>query len=261
MSSDSEEEYIRPPIASIKSKMLDNNNDFNEFKSTILNDDTIDDDMKRIMLQSRKEYIDNFNKKITFNNIIAEKSELFKTFSIKFNQLIHSNNILKEYKKNIENKINKYIDGEIKNIILDFEEYYEVINIIDTLEEVQKNKLLDVFKVRDEDEYNNYKMIIELSRKDFQDQENKKKIKEEEKLRRHEFLSTLINELKRLSNFDSDILILKNKLELSIEKYLNLQTDNIEIKSDDIFKDLIRFIKNNRACKNKYDEIIILCNE
>lgn len=255
------EEYVRPPIEPIKTRMICEEDDFEEFKNKIMEDDTIDIEIKNIMISSRKEYIDNHKKKITFNNLIAERSSIFTSFLIKLNQMVPDNSCISENQSMIENRINKYVEGKLENIILEFEIFYEVICIIELLEITldKKEKLSKVFQVKDVVEYNDYKMIIELSKKDYQELENKKKLNDEEKNNRKNLLDNLLKELKRFSLLDTKIMSLKETLEPSFIKFISLESNYIQIMSEDILNELKKFIRNSRTCKNKYDEIIIFC--
>ena len=172
------------PIPSIKEKLINDDDEFLSFEQQIFADTNIDSQMKKVMLQSRKEYIKKFrnqnkiNQKISKQNELSELSKLFLIFNKEFDKA-NKNNEFTNYKLILQNKINDFINGIIPDIKLEFEMFLHINNIIREfdIEENKKIILLNIIKPIDEEEYNNYVKIIEISKNCFEEQEKLKKNK------------------------------------------------------------------------------------
>jgi hypothetical protein len=256
---DDDDDNVREALPIIKDKMLNIDEDYNEFKQSLLLNNDLDEDMREILLKSRYEYIENFSTKNKFNPDVAKKSEILKIFSCELLKKSQKDSIFNNLQKKVDKKMNDYIDGTIKEIKLDFEYYYEVENMINELliSFDKKEKLFNIFKPDNRQEYINYKMIIDISKQEAIELEKEKKDLEEEKIRRNTIINPLLVNLKKLSKFDTSTKILIEKIENSINDYLGLKTEKI-ILDDMLRDDLVKFIKSIRMTLDEKNTIISL---
>ena len=247
---------------SIQNRLIDEENEYYEFKKKIMSDNTIDNHMKSIMLQSKREYIDNLKQNDPNKCILTESHELnefFKILEIKSKTSIEYLN----HKNYLIQKIKNFNNNKIKTILLEFEMCWDVYCLIN--DEIKnknnKTKLFEIFKPADPNEYANYVKIISISKKEYDKQElekkqklerkrlkkeaNEKKNKEleeknkNEKNKRANIISVILNQLNKLSNYDDEIKQLQIDLIQIFSNYLNLDTDHVIMDSN----------TNSRFCK------------
>jgi len=238
------EEDIPPPIPIYKDKLINNldqldelEKEFQNFVNETKNNYNIDYQMKEIIIKTREEYINNLKKQ----KIIENKTN---TINILINEIEKYEDNNKKYVLNSLNSyFENYINSDMKDIILDYELYYEIYTIINNIDEKDTRiNMLNIFKPDDFDKFNEYSEIIKLSKNDYEILQKKN---EETILIRKLKFSNLLNILDRLSGFDKQIKNLKNIIINSIEDFINLKCDKIII-SENEKDNFMKFINSIR---------------
>lgn len=232
-------------------------NEYINLKKKIMSDNTIDNQMKSILLQSKKEYLDNLKKKINSQNDSNIKQDLnglnlspeLNDLLREFNKKCLKSNNYKNHKDLLLKKIINYNEKKIDVIYLEFEMCWDIYKIINNkiFDLNKKKKLFELFKPSNEEEYNNYVKIIEISKREHEkklkkEKEENLKIKEKEKMikineekkkieiiNRKKVISILQNHFNKLSFCDDEIKQIQNESNDSIIKYLNLETEFIQL--------------------------------
>ena len=255
-----EEEEVRAPIPSYTDKLVEEE-EYNIFEDRLLLNDDIDDDLKQVMLESRKEYLDNQEKKINQEQIIFNKINENKILLI---ELIDIINLLKnlQIKNRLKSRIDRYINLESENIILEFDIYDEIIeHINNNYKSKNKKDILKLFICDNEEERLNYLNLLELSKKTYDEEE---KIKEEiekkqifELNRRNELFLKINLKLSSLSNFDKNILELKKKIDPKIRDYIDGNSYTLNLNEDETIN-FISFLDSIRIENEIKNEILKL---
>lgn len=156
---------------------IEEENKYLEFKKKIMSDNTIDNQMKSILLQSRKEYLDSLRKKL-INKSIFITPEL-KAFMREFEKKCVLSKTYQNHKNVLIKKIKNYCEKKTKVIFLEFEMCWDVHKLINNkiFDIENKNKLLEIFKPSDVSEYKNYVKIIEMSKRDYEKKKKKNRIR------------------------------------------------------------------------------------
>ena len=213
------------------------------------------------MLESRKEYLDNQEKKINQEQIIFNKINENKILLI---ELIDIINLLKnlQIKNRLKSRIDRYINLESENIILEFDIYDEIIeHINNNYKSKNKKDILKLFICDNEEERLNYLNLLELSKKTYDEEE---KIKEEiekkqifELNRRNELFLKINLKLSSLSNFDKNILELKKKIDPKIRDYIDGNSYTLNLNEDETIN-FISFLDSIRIENEIKNEILKL---
>jgi hypothetical protein len=221
------EEEIRQPIPSYTDRLVEEE-PYNIFEEMILSNDNMDEDLRHVMLESRKEYLDKHAKKNNEEQNILNKINKNK---ILLDELINVINLLSniQIKNRLKSRINRYINLESENIILEFDIYDEMIeHINNNYKSENKEDILKLFICDNEEERLNYLNLLELSKKTYEEEEKQKKEKEEiekqkilELNRRNELFLKINLKLSSLSIFDKNILELKNKINPKIRDFID----------------------------------------
>ena len=279
-----EENDIRAPIPSTSGILLDDGiDDFIEFKKSILADDTLDEDMKQILIQSRFDTIKKFEAKSKSNIEKAFRTGIVSILKVKLksNEYCKINTVQKEQ---VLKQIDKWIDGTIKIIKLDSEILYEINGLIDEIKFVRTDfddlKLKQIFEPKNSDDYICFIDTIEIiklqsikeeqerinkkmEQKRLEEEEAEKKRLEEEKKNklikvRKELVEVLIFNLNKLSLIDKETKQLRENVIIPINNYIELISDYIEIPSDDILTQFVKFINSIRIIKETKEKILNL---
>lgn len=268
---------IRDPIPSTSEILLDDGiNNFVEFKKSILDDNTIDNDMKQILIQSRLDAIKKFNdeSKSNIEKAIRVGKISILTVKLKSDKYCKINTVQKEH---VLKKIDKWINGTIKTIKLDSEILYEINELINEIKFVRTDfddiKLKQIFEPKNSDDYICFVDTMEAikiqSIKEEQDRINKKieqkrleEEKEEKKTQiirvRKELVEVLIFNLNKLSLVDKETKLLKENVIIPINNYIELITDYIEISNNEILTQFVKFINSIRILKETKEKILNL---
>jgi hypothetical protein len=255
---------IRDPIPSKSDILFDyGTENFEEFKNSILADETIDNDLKQILIQSRLDIIEKFENESRLNIEKAFRSDTISILIVKLKNTNY-NKININQKKYIIQQIDLWIDGYIQKIVLESEILYEIFELIREIKflrpEICEIKIKNIFEPKNSDDFNsfvnNMETIKEQSIKEEQDRINKLEEKNNNIKCRKDLVEILIINLNKLSIIDSKTKNLKEHLNIPINKYINLETDFIEINNDEIFTKFIEFVKSIRI--EKKDLIINL---
>lgn len=279
-----EENDIRAPIPSTSGILLDDGtDDFIEFKKSILADNTLDEDMKQILIQSRLDMIKKFEAKSKSNIEKAFRSGIISILIVK----LKSNEYCKintDQKEHVLKQIDKWIDGTIKIIKLDSEILYEINGLIDEIKFVRTDfdgvKLKKIFEPKNSDDYICFIDTMEtiklqsikeeqerinkkMEQKRLEEEAKKKFLEEEEKKTqlikvRKELVEVLIFNLNKLSLIDKETKQLKENVIIPINNYIELISDYIEIPNDDILIQFVKFINSIRIVKETKEKIINL---
>ncbi len=205
------EENIRPPIASYRDRLVEEE-PYNIFENRLLLNEDIDEDLMQVILESRKEYLDKQEKKNNQEELISNKVNENK---IVLDELINIINLLSniQIKNRLKTRIDRYINLESENIVIEFDIYDEIIEHINNNYKCDnKDDIIKLFICDNEEERQNYLNLLELSKKTYENEEKQKKEKEEieekqilELNRRNELFLKINLKLSSLSNFDKNI--------------------------------------------------------
>lgn len=279
-----EEDDIRAPIPSTSGILLDDGtDDFIEFKKSILADNTLEPDMKQILIQSRLDTIKKFEAKSKSNIEKAFRAGMVSILMVKLksNEYCKINTIQKEQ---VLKQIDKWIDGIIKTIKLDSEILYEINGLIDEIKFVRTDfddiKLKQIFEPKNPDDYICFIDTMEtiklqsikeeqerinkkMEQKRLEEEAEKKRLEEEEEknqimIVRKELVNVLILNLNKLSLIDKETKELKEIVIIPINNYIGLITDYIEIPSNDILTEFVKFINSIRIVKDVKEKILNL---
>lgn len=280
---DFEEQYVPEPIQTYTDKLIGDFetefDDFETFKQNIISDNSIDESMKKIIIESRKDFIDKFENKVLKS---AEKTMRIGITSLLIVKIKSQNNLVfnNEFKKKILEDIDKWIDGTITIIALESDQLYQLQEIIKKIEKEKKitgiEKLKNIFVPHNYSEYLDFVDFMEIIKKEEQEKINKEleeiKLLEQEEIRKKEIeeknnneiklreskLSILHLNLNKIGCFDKETLILKEKLFQPIKKFIDLETNTI-ILDNGLYGNLLKFLNSIRIKKEDKEEIINLC--
>jgi len=271
-----DDDNIRKPIPTITDILIGNDTDeFEKFKYTILSDKLIDNDMKQIIIQSRKEEIEKFDKKSKKNIENAIRSSIIAPLIIRIKD-INYNKINLNQKEYLIQQINKWVDENIQIIKLESDTLYEVYELIDMIKiirsDIDEEKLKNIFKPKNYDDFVCFVDTIEIiktqSIKEEHERINKKlekkrleeKEEEEKNIQikiRQNLLEILILNLNKLCTFDIQIKSLKKELELPINRFIELETENIELEKS-LGEKINKFINSIRIIKENKEKLLNL---
>ena len=155
-------------------------------------------------------------------------------------------------------------------IELDYVIYWNILDTIEKLDvkEESKLKLKEIFKPNNQELFEEYNEIINKSIEEYklkeeerlkklELEEQRKKQKEEEIKRRMELVNLLIRPMDKLGCYDSKILHLKDEISLSINNYINLQTEKIVL-SEELEKKLKHFVNTIRIEIETRNQILLI---
>lgn len=284
---DYDNDYVRPPISSIRQTLIDDEpDDFIEFKKSILADNTLDSDMKQILIQSRLDAMGNFEEKSKSNIEKAFRTETVGIIKIKIKSSEYCK--MDAWQKDIVLKlIDKWIDGSMRTIKLDSEILYLINELIDEIKFTKKkfddSKAKQIFEPKNPDDYICFADTMELiklqSIKEEEDRINimekqrrldeevEKKRLEDEKIKnkiisdRKELVYDVIFNLNKLSLIDKETKQLKEIVQEPINNYIGLITDYIEIPDSETLTQLKKFINSIRIAKDIRSKILNLIKD
>jgi len=253
-----DEENIREPIPAYTDNLFDNNiynESYDEFKKRVNKDNSIDKRLKKVLLQSREDYITKDKNKQ--KKIEKRKNQINNIINLIDNKL----------KLLLNDKINKYINLEIDTIELDYDIYNEIEEIIKKMSNIEREKMLEIFMPYDKEGYLDYLEVIRIS-KDTYDIENKVKEErekqelyiKEESTKRTNILSKLILNINKLYTYDTIAKNLKDNLEPLLHKYINCELDIVLIDIN-LYEYFDKFIKNIRIEDNIKIQIKNIINQ
>ncbi len=281
---DKYEDNIRAPIPSTSDILIDDtNNNFIEFQKSIMADNTLDSDMKQILIQSRLDTIKKYEEKSKSNIEKSFRAVLISILIVRLkkNEYKKINQIQKEF---VLKQIDKWIDGKINIIKLDSEILYEINELIDEIKFLTINfddlKIKKIFEPHNKDDYicfiDTMEIIKSQSIKEEQErinnkikqknleEETVKKLQEEEEKKiynmkvRKELLQVLILNLNKLSLIEDKTKILKELILTPINNYIELVSDYIEISNNETLIEFEKFIKSIRIIKETKEKILNL---
>jgi len=239
------DDEIEPPRPSYRDRLIDYNiNNINYYiENEDENDSENDDELRKIKIQSRKEYLDRIESKIKERKKqMEELSKIIKTIT---------NKKLEIY---IDELIKQYINLEIKTIVLNFDVYDEIIDHINQKYTLNnKDEILKLIECNDEARRLEYLEILKLSKEMYTKEQEYQKYKEKlilEIERRKKIFLEINNKMIIISKYDSKILKLKNIIYNKIQEYINCEKDYIDIEDNDV-TNFINFLGSIRI---KYDE-------
>jgi hypothetical protein len=276
---------IRLPDKSYFDKLIENEEDYIQFKKKVMSDNTIDNLMKSVLLKSKKEQIENFIKKDVLNDKTLKKTLEINEFLKELDRKSLESKEFLNHKKYLLVKINNWIDGKINEIKLEFEMCWDIYQMIGKMkiDKITKSNLMKIFKPSDIEQYNNYVEVIEQSKKEHEKylkKEKKIRIMDEDKINqleekkkkeiddkkiddrkkieiesRKNIFSTLLINLKKLSLFDEETREIYREVEKPLEKYFNLETEKVQLNPSS-FSKLSRFTDSVRI--SEHDKKILL---
>lgn len=250
------------PISSINIVLIDDGKyDFINFKKSIEEDESIDEDMKKILIQSRLDEINKFEVKSISNIEKISRTCLISILIVKLKNLNY-NKIDSCKKKFILEQIDKWIDGFINKIILDTDTLYEINELLDIIKNEKSDfnytVIKNIFEPKNIDDYLCYIDMMEI-KKNKSIQEEKEKINKNNIVKiRKELFEPLIFNLNKLSSIDDETKILKEIVMNPITSYINLEKEFIEFEDHKDNSKLINFINSIRINKENKENIINL---
>lgn len=279
------EDDVRKPLPVINDKLVEDNfaDEFIKFKIKIMSDKSIDKNMKQIIIQSRKEFIINEEKKIKERTEKTNRTLFVNPIIIRVSDKSYTK-IIFEQKKILLDKINEWIDKKIELIELDAETLYQIFELIDII--IAENNCPNILEIKNifvptnSDEYFELVDLMQIIKAQSIHDESIRFEKEQEKLRKEEEIylkkkeeeekkakQYIIREkkvyilnfnLNKVGGFDNKIKYLKEELKGPIEKYLNSETEFICL-SEELYGDVIKFINSIRISKEDKENILGIC--
>lgn len=279
-----DEDDIRPPKPTYEDKIIgDGYEDFEKFIQQIMSDNSYDDSMKQIIIQSRKEFIDNFDNKIKLSSEKAIRSGIIVPLIIRLKDE-SLNSLTEQQKQFLLNQIDKWIDGLVQFIELESELLYLTFELVEQIEQIEQlsneNRIVNVnvIKIKNVFVPKNYEEYLELADMmeivktqsiiEEQQRINKENVirkEEQEKIelmkkQRELNLAGLYFNFNKMCSIDQTTRLVKDKLQHSLSNYKNLQTDLIELDSEQV-EQLIKFIGSIRISKDDKEKIINLIKQ
>ena len=246
-------------------------------------DDSIEENMKQIMIKSRLDVINKNNERNKSNIESAFRIGIAAPIIVKLKDAEYMK-ISFEQKKKILTQIDNWVDGKIFCVRLEDEILYEIYELIDDIKsiriDINDQKIKKIFEPNNPINYIEFEKMMKIikiqSIKDEEERIKKKlekeKLEEEERRarlekeqqkikeieRRKEVIDKLLLNLNKLSLIDVKTKILKDEIEININNYLELKTEFVELNSEDLFRDLNKFINSIRITKETKDIILNL---
>lgn len=208
-----------------------------EYIKEIYKSNDIDNDMKKIMISSRREYlelnrpdliddyIDQINDTNPSENCFIQRANDIDNFISKID-LIENKNFVSV----IKNKLTNYISCKKNFIKLDPENYIIYENILPSLDLDMEtiNYVKKIIIPYDVQQVEQYKQTIELSKIEYEKAENIRKSKE----KRKDIIQIITVPIMKIIKFDSDVNKLYQDLLPLINSYVNLEIDQIKLYQD-----------------------------
>jgi hypothetical protein len=236
------EDNVRAPLPARQMNLMDpfGSESLEQYITRINADNTIEPDMKTILIQSRKEYLgidDSPVDESVFSNELIIRADKFCKFT---SELTKKSGL----RNKILDKINNFLSLKTDRIKLEPAEYLETIAIIDNsnLEQANAHYLKTVIIPIDTGALEEYKLILELSKKEEENRLNKAREREFRQMNMGVF-SQYIN---RLIKFDKQTELLFQEIEPSINKYIDSQTDKVVL-NEETFSKFRQFISSIRV--------------
>ena len=253
---------IREAIPVFTGKLIDDDDDidnFENFKKSILADNTLDNEIKQVIINSRKEAIKKFEKKFELN---MERTLRVGTIALLIVKIKNNNfrKITQNQKDFILFQIEKWIEGDIKIINLDSDILYSLFELIDEIENyTDKNKIKNIFEPENKIDYLNYvDMMDQIKLSSIKEENDRINIQKYMKLR-NDLLNELMFNLTKMSSMDPDSKLLKEQLTIPINKFIEFKTELIEL-DEDLKNKTLKFLNSIRIKKEDKENIIGLLN-
>lgn len=282
MNKNYDEEY-REPIPARRQNLMygDDFEDFNEYKRNIMSRQDLDIEMKTVLIQTREDFLrENMPELLVgYHQFSNEKPHLEYP---KYNDTIQRSNDLVCIVENIRDieiinkpladllrkKLGNYVSGSINKIILDNESYLNFENILIkiNLNEKEIEQVNKIIVPEDKNSLDEYKQIIEQSKKDWEILQEKIKLEQEaiqlkkeleqtEKNKRIENTNLLLTKIIKIKNWDKDANDLENILQPLFENYNNLLINKVKLPESDLLK-VKNFLSKSRYTEQEKTEII-----
>ncbi len=223
---------VRAPIPVRQMNLMDplGSESLEHYIDRINRDNTIDPEMKKILIKSRKEYMgldDSPVDSSVFSNQLIVRAGKF----CKFTSVL-SKNI--QLKIKILGRVNDFLSLKLDKIRLEPAEYLETIELVENNDMGSSNLeyIKSVVIPIDINALEEYKLIIELSKKEEAD----RIAKNLEIETRQNIVSVFMQYINRLQKFDKQIELLYQELEPSINNYTSLQTEKVIFEPDTFVK-------------------------
>lgn len=236
------EDNVRAPLANRRLNLYDpyDGQSIEDYVRKINNDNTIDQEMKDILIQSRREFL-GLHKSIKESDMSILNNEIIVRAS-KVSGLVELFDSNPEIKNILHEKMNMFIGLDFDYIKLEPPEYIKVFELI---EKFNFNiETLRYFKEKiipyDLQLLNEYKLVIEKTKREQEEIINKS-IEIESRTRNVQVFNIYICKLK----LDPAINKLAKSLEPKIEDYITLNTSIIQLDSE-LSLELGKFIRSIR---------------
>ena len=226
------EDNVRAPIPVRQMNLMDplGSESLEQYIYRINRDNTIDPEMKKILIQSRKEYMgldDSPIDSTVFSNQLIVRAGKF----CKFTSELAKN---MQLKVKILGKVNDFLSLKTDKISLEPAEYLETIELVENNDMGSSNLeyIKSIIVPIDINALEEYKLIVEISKKE----EAERVARNLEIETRQNIVSVFMQYINRLQKFDKQTELLYQELEPSINNYVGLQTEKIILEQETYIK-------------------------
>jgi hypothetical protein len=236
------EDNIRAPLPNQRLNLADpyNGESIEQYIQRINSDNTIDNDMKDILIQSRREFlgldkpIGQVDMSFMDNQIIVRATKVSKVA-----ELFKTNQRLKQI---LCDKLDKFVNLTIDLMKLEPNEYIYVFEIINTntFDSENYTYLKSIIVPYDQRVLEEYIQVIESSKREQEKQDN---IRKEVESRNEKF--KVFNQYIMRLKLDPYVSSLSNDIYPSVQRYLNLETNFVELDSE-LKNKITKFISSTR---------------
>lgn len=223
---------VRAPIPVRQMNLMDplGSESLEHYINRINRDNTIDPEMKKILIKSRKEYMgldDSPVESSVFSNELIIRAGKFCKFTSELSKNV-------QLKIKILGRVNDFLSLKLNKIRLDPAEYLETMELIENKDMGSSNLeyIKSVIIPIDINALEEYKLIIELSKKE----EAERLARNLEIKSRQYIVSVFMQYINRLQKFDKQIELLYQELEPNINNYTTLQTEKVILEPETFIK-------------------------
>lgn len=242
--------------------------EFNEFKAKIRKDSTLTQFEKCALINKKREKME--------ENIRRQEDGRIRVQSIVDLKIRLSNPKIEKIKPSWANdileKINIWERNPLGSITLDSESLYDILKMIDesnTCSAETKLIVSCIFRALDWKHYREYStMMDDVMKQSVEDEKRlaEQKLFEEKReseiqnmmIERHNLLESLIYQMDRISAYDPNVFTLGNAVADSLNYYLNLRTEKLEINTE-FYDQFILFVKSISLANKLQNRILEIC--
>lgn len=271
MNNTDDSDNVRDPFPTKTMVLMESHDplkEFNEFKARIRKDRTLTQHEKCALIN---------NERIKMELQLKREEEMKIRVKSMVDLKVRLSNpkidkIKPSWAREILEKISIWERNPLGSITLDSESLYDVnkmINESNTCSAEIKRVVSCIFRALDWNHYRDYStMMDDVMRQSVEDEKRlaEQKLFEEERAReiqnmmieRHNLLESLIYQMDRISAYEPNVKILKEGVADSLNHYLNLRTEKLEINTE-VYDQFISFVKSIRLIEGLRNRILEIC--